>query len=339
MAAAQTLASGGAGRGAPEPVPLAHSAGCVELAPAAASVARHARSSCCAPAAALTTALTGAGALARGCSCGSAALLRPALSPPPAAFLGLEGSAARGPGGLRGGAATRWASMLPAPLGVAELFNAAAGWLAATCCGCGFCARCFERSFLERHFARLTSTCASCRHGAAGRVSKGGVDRHKGGRLTEALRFSCSRDMSAPRRRTPVAAAIRARAKLSVAWSTISLPSAVRVYSCRPTSLCRVGDDRALAGHAAAHLHADQQGGCLVPTGRCRRARQGGGVQVHQPAAEPLRPRRGAERRVLPRGEARREHVGARGRACRQETSCRALQGPAKPQVGLLLPA
>ena len=105
---------------------------------------------------------------------------------------------------------------------------------------------------------------------------------------------------------------------------------------CRSTSTSRATDER-LASYATAHLHTDQQGGCLVPAARCGRARQGGAVQVHQPAAEPLCPRRGAERRVLPRGEARREHVGARGRAGRQETSCRALQGPAKPQVGLLL--
>ena len=138
---------------------------------------QHARSSCCASAAALAAALTGAGALTRGCSFGSVAPLRPALSPPPAAFLGLEGSAARGPGGLRGGAATRWASTLPPPLGVAALFNASAGWLVAACCDWGFCAPGLERAFLARHFARLTSTCASCRHGAAGRVRRGRVDR------------------------------------------------------------------------------------------------------------------------------------------------------------------
>ena len=88
------------------------------------------------------------------------------------------------------------------PLGVAALFNASAGWLAATCCGCGFCARCcFDRAFLAWHFARLTSTCASCRHGAAGWVRQGGDNRHKGGRLTEALRFSCSRNIGRCRRR------------------------------------------------------------------------------------------------------------------------------------------
>ena len=91
--------------------------------------------------------------------------------------------------------------MLPPPLGVAALFNASAGWLAATCCGCGFCARCFDRAFLAWHFARLTSTCASCRHGAAGWVRQGGDNRHKGGRLTEALRFSCSRNIGRCRRR------------------------------------------------------------------------------------------------------------------------------------------
>ena len=155
-----------------------------------------ARSSRCAPA----PAVTGAGALTRGWSCGSVARARPALSPPPAAFLGLAGSflgladSFLGlAGAARGGAATRTSMLLP-PLGAAALFNAVAGWLAATCCGCGLCTRCLDRSFFARHLARLVSTCASCRREAAGRVRCGccAHDRHTGRRFTEALRFSCS---------------------------------------------------------------------------------------------------------------------------------------------------
>ena len=189
--------------------------------------------------------------------------------------------------------------MLPPPLGVAALFNASAGWLAATCCGCGFCARCcFDRAFLAWHFARLTSTCASCRHGAAGWVRQGGDNRHKGGRLTEALRFSCSRNIGRCRRRACEVLMPQSReggrGRVTIRSTPKDRPNALFGVATRE-EWCRHTEERVWCA-ARCPAQREREGG--------RRPRRPAGLQVPRHHAARPQHRRPSRGRVgLVRGE------------------------------------